>query len=194
MVSDSGSDYAGGGAEESLRAGLAASRLRAVMALLIGAGFLGWTLVDGMSAYRQLPDRIPIHFGPSGSPDRWAAKGIFPVFAFLIGGAALLVMMAFVSRLGAKWYNFPGKERVLKLPPAHQAYVIAPLQEVIAWLGAVIAVAFSIGSRQAWAVAAGERSGLSAWVMLSPAAVVVVGAVAAVIAARVRLRAIEEPS
>jgi len=170
----------------------AASRLRSGLALLVGAVFLVWTYADGVSVYGRLPDRIPTHFGPSGAPDAWAAKGLFSVYGMLLGGAGLLFVMALASRLSAKWYNFPGKERVLKLAPAQQAYVIAPMQELIAWLGAAIAVAFSIGSRQMWAVALGERPEISVAVMLLPAAVGIVGAVVSIVVARARLRAVEE--
>ena len=174
--------------------GLAATGggLRSWLVLLVGAVFLVWACANGVSVYGRLPDRIPTHFGPSGAPNAWAAKGILSVFGLLIAGAALLLVMALVSRLGAKWYNFPGKERVLKLAPAQQAYVIAPAQELIAWVGAAIAVAFSIGSRQIWAVALGERQGTWEWVMLLPGVVGVVGAILSIVAVRARLRAVEE--
>ena len=192
MVSNIGSDWPGNRSDESLRAGLATGRVRAGVAVLVGLFFLAWAYMDGISAYSRLPDRIPTHFGPGGAADGWAGKGVFPVFGLLMMGAALLVVMAFVSRLGARWYNFPGKERVLKLPPAQQAYVIAPMQELIAWLGAAMAVMLSVASRQTWAVALGERPGISVWVMLLPAAVGIVGAGLTIISARARLRALEE--
>lgn len=175
-----------------LGSGTAGGRVRSGIALLVGLFFLVWAYMDGISVYGRLPDRIPTHFGPGGAPDGWAGKGVFPVFGLLIMGGVLLVVMAFVSRLGARWYNFPGKERVLKLPPAAQAYVIAPMQELIAWMGAAVAVMCSLASRQTWAVALGERAGISVWVMLLPAAVGIVGAGVTIICARARLRALEE--
>ncbi len=190
MGENSGGDYPAGVNLEALTAAVKVARARAGVAIIVGVFFLAWAWRDGISIYGKLPDRVPTHFGPGGAPDGWAAKSVFSVYGLLIMGAVTLVAMAVVSRMGARWYNFPGKEEVLKLPPVLQIYVISPLQETIAWLGASIAVTFSVGVRQMWAVGLGERPAIVGWIMFLPAVVGLGGMVVAILAARARLRAV----
>lgn len=192
MDTKSGAGYSESVNLEALAAAVKVARARAGVAMLVGVFFLAWAWMDGISMYGKLPDRVPTHFGPSGAPDGWAAKSVFSVYGLLIMGAVMLVVMAVVSRLGARWYNFPGKEEVLKLPPVLQVYVISPLQEMIAWLGAAIAVTFSIGVRQMWAVGMGERPAIVGWIMFLPGVVGLGGMVVAILAARARLRAVQD--
>jgi uncharacterized membrane protein len=170
----------------------AAGRVRARVLLLLATLIVVWAFAQGVRLYEHLPQRIPIHFGAAGRPDGWAGKGFFSVYGLLIAGAAMLVVMALVFRLSARWYNFPGKERVLRLPPAQQAYAIAPMQELLAWIGAAIAIAFSFAARQTWEIALGQRRELTWWLLLTPAVVGIGGAILGIAITRARLRALEE--
>ena len=170
----------------------AAGRVRARLLLLLATVIVVWTFVQGVGVYEHLPRRIPVHFGAAGRPDGWAGKGFFSVYGLLVIGAALLAVMALVSRLSARWYNFPGKERVLRLPPAQQAYVIAPMQELLVWIGAAIAIAFGFATRQTWEIALGTRRELTWWLLLTPAVVGVGGAILGIAITRARLRAVED--
>jgi len=179
---------------EGLRAADGGGRARVRVALLLAAAVVVWVLLQGMGIHERLPERIPVHFGPGGRPDGWAGKSYLSAFGLLIAAAGMLLLMAFVSRLSAKWYNFPGKERVLRLPPEQQAYVIAPMQEALAWLGAAIGVGFSLACRQTWQVALGERAGISAALMFVPLGVGLAGVVVSILVTRARLRSLEEPA
>jgi hypothetical protein len=170
----------------------AAGRLRARILLPLAALIVVWAFAQGARLYESLPERIPVHFGAGGRPDGWAGKGFWSVYGLLICGVVVMVVMALVSRLRAKWYNFPGKQRVLRLPRAQQAHVIAPMQELLVWIGAAIAIAFSFAIHQTWQVALGQRRDLTWWLLLTPAVVGIGGALLGIAITRARLRAVED--
>jgi len=170
----------------------AAGPVRKRLLLLLATLVVVWTFAQGMRIYEDLPQRMPVHFGAAGRPDGWAGKNVFSVYGLLIVGAALLLVLALVSRLSARWCNFPGKERVLRLPPSQQAYVIAPMQEILVWIGAATAIAFTFAARQTWEIALGQRGELTWWLMLVPAVAGIGGAILGIAGIRARLRAVEE--
>jgi len=150
-----------------------------------------WVLGKGLTLYDRLPESVPTHFGPGGAPNAWGHKSVFSVFGLLMVAGVVLAAMALL-RMRPRWYNFPGKERVPRLPPEQQAQVHAPLQESLAWLGASIAIGLSLFSQAIWAVALGERGRISPL----PIVLCVVTSIAAVIIGTIvavrRLRAFEE--
>ena len=176
---------------ESRSAADARGRLRAGVLLAAGAAAVLWVLWEGVIVYSRLPERVPIHFNLQGEPDGWAGKNVWSVLGMPILAAVLLVVMGLVSRLQAKWYNFPGKERVLALPKPLQDHIIAPMQESLAWMGAGIGVGISFAAREGWAVAMGHREALGVWTMLLPIALGFVAVLAGILVALRRLRDLE---
>ena len=143
--------------------------------LVLAAFVLLWVTSEGIAVWNRLPERIPTHFGAGGEADAWGTKSIFSVFGGLIISAVILIAMALASRLSPKWYNLPGRERVLRLPPQQRDHVMSPIREGLAWLAAAISIAFSLVARQTWAVALGRQETLSPWTIIIP---LVIGAAA----------------
>jgi uncharacterized membrane protein len=56
-----------------------------------------------VALYPTLPDPIPIHFNVAGEADRWAAKSIWSVFGVLMVGAAVVVLLAGLSVVAARY-------------------------------------------------------------------------------------------
>jgi len=60
------------------------------------------TAVD-VAIYPGLPSSIPVHFDISGHADRFAAKSVWSVFGLLIIGAAVVVLLAALSVVAARY-------------------------------------------------------------------------------------------
>jgi polyferredoxin len=140
-------------------------RWRVRLLLFLAFCVIALTAVEGVNVWPRLPDRIPTHFGPGGQPDAWSNKGAFAVYGILAMATGMLALFSFIcSRLcSPALYNFPGKERMLKLGRAQQDYVIAPLREGLAWMGSGVTIALSLLERQSWEVALQARQGISLW-------------------------------
>jgi len=171
-----------------------ASRFRARFFLALAAVVIVVVAMQGMSLWPRLPDRIPIHFGAGGAPDGWSGKNWFSVFGVVIMAAVLLVILGLASSelLGARWYNFPGKERILKLSREQQEYAIAPLREGMAWIGSGCAIGLALMTRQSWQVALGSREGISPWTMIVPLAVGFAAVIMGIVYANRRAREVSE--
>lgn len=66
---------------------------------ILGILILGWMTLLG-SVYPELPDRIPVHFDASGTPDGWGKKAtiwILPVITVVIS-LALILLPGFAPR------------------------------------------------------------------------------------------------
>jgi len=147
---------------ESLRAADAPGRFRSAVALALAAAVNLWVFSQGLALWDRFPERIPVHFGPGGRADGWAPKSVLSVFGPALLLTVLMVVIAFVLRLDPKWCNFPGKDRMLMLPPDCQEHVVAPIREGTAWTVAGVAAVLAIIVRQGWLVAIGQRDGVIA--------------------------------
>ncbi len=171
-----------------------ASRLRVAVLLAVGAAAIAFAAYQGMQLYPRLPDRMPTHFGASGEPDGWGVKSWFSVFGILAIDALMLAILGFAAsgRLGAKYYNFPGKERVLRLPREQQDLVMAPLREGMAWMASAVTVALAMMARDSWLVALGERGGISVWPMPVALAIGMAAVIMGIVKANRRAAALGE--
>jgi len=113
---------------------------------ILNAGLLGLITYTVLSRYSSLPDRIPVHFGISGAPDRWGSKSELFILVALVWGLTVLlyVFILSVPRLGRKprLLNIPNKEELLKLTPERQAPFWELLQEFMAGLAVSINLLF----------------------------------------------------
>ena len=70
-----------------------------------------------------LPDRVPVHFGLDGEPDRWASPGV-AVLTFAVIGAVVVgllgAMAHWSSRIPLSVVNIPHKEWWMALPAREQ--------------------------------------------------------------------------
>jgi len=178
-------------AEERFRDTDTASRVRAVLLLLLGALVVVWVFSQGLTVYGRLPERMPMHFGAGGLPDAWGHKTPFAALGLvMIAGVELIGITLLRAR--PQWFNFPGKEKALALPPARRAHVYAPLQESMAWLASGIAIGLSLLCQQTWAVALNEREGISPVLLLGPVVIGIGAVVIGAIASTRRVRALAE--
>lgn len=68
-------------------------------AALLGVWLIGWL---------TLPDRVPLHFSGSGSPDRWGSRGEALLTVALVGGGLVLLfwlLARWVPRAPAELVN-----------------------------------------------------------------------------------------
>jgi len=165
------------------------SILRGNLLLLLAAAVLLFVFYQGLALYPHLPDRIPTHFGFTGQPDAWSAKTRLTAFGAPLMAAFLLLVMAFASsvRLNAKYYNFPGKERLLDLRLDEQRFILQPLREGLAWTGSGLTIGLSFLTRDTWAVALGQRAAISNGLLFLPMGIGLAAVLVGVICTRRRL-------
>jgi hypothetical protein len=145
-------------------------RYRLLNAVLLLALFAGsaW-------AYPRLPERIPMHFGLSGQPDRWETRSLVSWFLLPAVAAGLALALHGMSVYGGRHpelWNVPDKRRFLALDPAAQAPVIARQQRFMAFLGCVVTALF--GGMQAGSYAASAGGALPVWAIAAVAGSVLV--------------------
>ena len=59
---------------------------------------LPWQLLHyGATIYESLPDPVPTHWGPGGSPDDWSPKSFGSVFFAPLVGAGVCIFLALVT-------------------------------------------------------------------------------------------------
>jgi len=91
--------------------------------------------------YQLLPDKIPTHFNFEGKIDKWSQKTPIQVYLFPMIQTFLFAMLWFFSNF-PKLYNFPQKERVLKLTKPSQEIIYEVLKEFMMMISLFINVMF----------------------------------------------------
>lgn len=124
--------------------------------------FIGILAMVGVSlyCYTALPEQIPIHFGPSGMPDKWGTKShlwLLPVLGTVIYG-----FMSFINRYPHQ-FNY-----MVKITPenAERQYTMAT--RMLRFVKAFIALLFAYLTIRTIQIALGDSSGLSHWVLIVP--------------------------
>ncbi len=159
-------------------------RLRPLPMLALAAALAGglFAILYAASHYPELPDRIPIHFGPSGEPDGWAERSwaailLMPTMTLVMGvilaGAALLVgRVRLAVRSGDQGVSRAAQERFRRA-----------LSDYLAVIGLLTTAALAVGSVSIVEVALGREAALHptflvlmiAMVVWALAGVVVIG-------------------
>lgn len=110
----------------------------ALLVALVGGSAVAWP---------GLPAEIPIHFGPSGEPDRWADTTLLTWF----GLPALAVVLTLALYLGAqvlpsrpRWLNMPDRERFLELPEDARGPVYRHVRTLLYLAATVLLVVFGL--------------------------------------------------
>lgn len=127
------------------------------LALLVGL-FVGSTLV-----WPELPERIPVHFGLDGAPDRWARRTLLSWFGLPLIALALNLLLygvAFLSSRSARHINLPDKDRLLRLPPERQRAVLARVRDGLELLCLPLTLVFCLIQIAAFRSAAGHDVGM----------------------------------
>jgi hypothetical protein len=178
--------------EEAAAAADARGCLRAWFLLALAAFVILWVFVEGITLWSRFPDRLPVHFGFHGTPDGWAGKNVLTIFGPIVLIAAVVALISLALVLSPKRCNFPGKDRMLRLPPQHQEYVVAPIREGTVWTGAGVAIGFAILCRQMWAVALGDQQRISPWPVIIGLGIGFLALVIGIIHARRRIADLEQ--
>lgn len=141
----------------------------------INAVILTFGTVWGFSLWNSLPDRIPVHFGFDGMPDRWTEKGWELVILIILPliMTALLYGLTALSRRYTWMLNVPDKDKLLALPPARQEPFWDTLWEFMAGLAGTISLLFFSIVHSTARVAMGGQAGLS-WIFLAATGLVFV--------------------
>lgn len=125
--------------------------LRRALFACIGLVVAGQALIwwRALAWYPHLPDRIPMHFNGSGTPDRWADRGWE---WFLLPGMSVLLVTLFAAiALFLDWMamrtpaliNVPNKELFVRLSPIGRLRVVAPTRVFLLWSGATVVFLFA---------------------------------------------------
>ena len=112
------------------------------------------TFAYALWLFPQLPERIPLHFGPDGTPDAWGARGTI----FIAVGISLFMQLflTFVPKLGA---SISPKIQKSKDPAAELAWAMRFIAGVRVWIaGLFLVIVWSTAS-----VALGQAQGLG-WI------------------------------
>ncbi|MFW6078986.1 MAG: DUF1648 domain-containing protein [Gemmatimonadota bacterium] len=110
----------------------------ALLAALIVAGIVVWP---------ELPDRLPVHFSPDGTPDRWEDRGFGSWFTIPLVAVGLNLLVYGAAALGSRnvrLLNIPDKERLLRLPPDGQRAVPARVREGLQALALSVTIVFCL--------------------------------------------------
>jgi uncharacterized membrane protein len=120
---------------------------------------LSWFIVAITFSYAlwlfpQLPERIPMHFGPDGTPDAWGSRGTI----FIAVGISLFMQffLAFLPKFGA---SISPNVQKSKNPEAELAWAMRFIEGVRVWVaGLFLVIVWNTGN-----VALGETAGLT-WI------------------------------
>jgi hypothetical protein len=131
-----------------------ASPLRVALEGAALAGLL-FHLATAARAWASLPERVPVHFGASGQPDRWGSKGEFLWLPLLSLG--LYAGLTWAGRK-ARHFNYPWEvtEANAERQYGMAKTLTAALKAETMWL-------FGVITWQSVRVAWGEAEGLGEW-------------------------------
>ena len=129
-----------------------------------------------MWAYPRLPERIPVHFGLSGTPDRWAETG----FGSWFGPVVLTVVMVLFLEALASWVerrphgiSTPDPRRFAALPEEARKEVAAEGGTVVRWVNVLVVVLFGAVQWSVWAAARSGEGNVATLVLVLLAAMIV---------------------
>lgn len=129
---------------------------------------LPWAILTGMvlfaaATYGGLPEQVPSHIDFDGEVTRSSAKSFWSWFLLPIIAVvtqALLTWLTFVLSREPKWFNFPDKERFLRLPKEYHPPVVRWMQLTMDAAGIVVALTMFAVQWLLWRSAMGEPQGL----------------------------------
>jgi uncharacterized membrane protein len=103
--------------------------------------------------YPDLPDRIPLHFGADGTPDRWGDRTILSWLMLpLIGALTAVVMYATAHYIPRRpqSFNMPDKKKLLALPRPEQEWVMRGAADMLHVTALTMLVMFAGMQYGAW--------------------------------------------
>lgn len=127
--------------------------------ILVLTALAAWSL----SVYDQLPDRIALHFGLDGTPDRWGARSLPSWMVLPMVGIGLTLFMRGVSALVRRnpdVLNMPDAKAYRKLEHADKLRVVEIQLEMLAYVELIMSVLFCVLQIGSYETAMGTSDGL----------------------------------
>lgn len=132
----------------------------------VNAALLVALFAGSAAVFDALPERIPMHFGLDGTPDRWADRSWIAWMAL-----PLITLFVAVVTYGSAWFigrrpgsmNLPDRKRYDALPIESKVLVVNVVQRFVCWLTAVINGVMAASQYGAWKVASGQSETLPSW-------------------------------
>jgi uncharacterized membrane protein len=107
-------------------------------------------------AFGQLPDRIPMHFGPSGEADSYADKSVLSWFGLPLVGVITTLMLlglAHATHRHPTIFNMPAKEQLLDLPTEAQQPFLEEIAIFMSLMATSVVLLFAAIQYDSWRVA-----------------------------------------
>ncbi|KPP99608.1 MAG: protein of unknown function DUF1648 [Bacteroidetes bacterium HLUCCA01] len=125
------------------------------------AGWLALALLIFIPAwyFGDLPDEVPRHFGPDGSPTAWSGKGFIWIMPII--GSIMFVKLFFLSRY-PHIYNYP-----VTVTEENAPRLYLKGSRMIRVLNAVLVYVFLYITYSSIQTALGEQSGLNPAIMFA---------------------------
>lgn len=97
--------------------------------------------------YSELPERIPVHFGPAGDADRWGERSLLrwlllPLMAGVL--CATLYVAAWFTARDPQHVNMPDKKKLLQLPRDSQLWVLQGITHPLYLIALVLNIAMCL--------------------------------------------------
>lgn len=108
--------------------------------------------------WKDIPNNIPTHFGPSGTPDAWGGKGSLIMLPFVEIG--LYILLTVVGKFPHA-YNY-----IVEITEQNARYQYQNARTLISWLKADLVIVFGYIQYKTIQVALGRASGLGAGFVL----------------------------
>ena len=134
--------------------------------VILNTVLLGSVWGYALSVFGDLPARIPVHFGASGAPDRWAETSLgswlmLPIMGLFITG--IMYAGSFVPLLGAKRpeiVSMPEKyrKRFLTLSQEERKAILDKVRALVCWTVVPSNALFAWIQVETHAVATGQRA------------------------------------
>lgn len=124
---------------------------------------LNWALLVGivvfaLATYAGLPAEIPTGIGPNGEPRGVRQKSLLIWLALpgltLVAHGLIEVLRTGLPR-NPHWFNFPDKERFLRLPDEYKPPVIAKMQDTIDAVALSMLIILGLVQGMIWQTARG---------------------------------------
>lgn len=131
--------------------------------LRFNGALLALICLASILTFRALPEHIPMHFGRSGAPDRWAQRSWLAWLALPIVSAALTLLLYALGRWTARrpqTWNVPEKTRFLSLSEQERTPVVNMLLLFLAWVSFAITAFLGIVQLAIFEVATGRAARL----------------------------------
>lgn len=121
------------------------------------------TLAWAIWVYPTIPERIPIHFGLDGLPDRWRDRSLAGWLLLPLIGVGLAAMMDGIAQWTLrhpekKTINLPQADDLMALPVERRLPVLRRAVSMTNGMGIVMLAAFAVLQVGSYAAARGEPS------------------------------------